>query len=101
MNHCGVGMRTIQKQMGHKHISTTALYCDISDEMLRTLWNCFDFGAQRVVVTSSSYSRVIPRKGTSDRRRCPLLGLKRTSLISAQMSANDPKRTFARRTIRT
>jgi len=28
-------MRTIQKLMGHKHISTTALYCDISDEMLR------------------------------------------------------------------
>ena len=32
---CGVGMRTIQKLMGHKHISTTALYCDVSDEMLR------------------------------------------------------------------
>ncbi|HKS74265.1 MAG TPA: site-specific integrase, partial [Terriglobales bacterium] len=31
----GVGMRTIQKLMGHKHISTTALYCDVSDEMLR------------------------------------------------------------------
>jgi site-specific recombinase XerD len=35
MNDCGVGMRTIQKLMGHKHISTTGLYCDISDEMLR------------------------------------------------------------------
>lgn len=32
---CGVGMRTIQKLMGHKHISTTALYCDVSDEQLR------------------------------------------------------------------
>jgi integrase/recombinase XerD len=31
----GVGMRTIQRLMGHKHISTTALYCDVSDEMLR------------------------------------------------------------------
>jgi integrase/recombinase XerD len=31
----GVGMRTIQKRMGHKHISTTALYCDVSDEQLR------------------------------------------------------------------
>jgi integrase/recombinase XerD len=31
----GVGMRTIQKLMGHKHISTTALYCEVSDEMLR------------------------------------------------------------------
>jgi integrase/recombinase XerD len=31
----GVGMRTIQKLMGHKHISTTALYCEVSDDMLR------------------------------------------------------------------
>ena len=31
----GVGMRTIQKLMGHKHIGTTALYCDVSDETLR------------------------------------------------------------------
>ena len=31
----GVGMRTIQKLMGHKHISTTGLYCEVSDEMLR------------------------------------------------------------------
>lgn len=31
----GVGMRTIQKLMGHKNISTTALYCDVSDEQLR------------------------------------------------------------------
>jgi integrase/recombinase XerD len=35
LNAQGVGMRTIQKLMGHKHISTTALYCDVSDEMLR------------------------------------------------------------------
>jgi integrase len=35
LNAKGVGMRTIQKLMGHKHISTTALYCDVSDEMLR------------------------------------------------------------------
>ena len=31
----GVGMRTIQKLMGHKHISTTALYCEVSEEQLR------------------------------------------------------------------
>jgi integrase len=31
----GVGMRTIQKLMGHMDISTTSLYCDLSDEMLR------------------------------------------------------------------
>ena len=30
-----VGMKTIQKLMGHKHIGTTALYCDVSDDMLR------------------------------------------------------------------
>jgi integrase/recombinase XerD len=35
LNACGVGMRTIQKLMGHKHISTTALYCDVSDEVLQ------------------------------------------------------------------
>jgi integrase/recombinase XerD len=35
LNAKGVGMRTIQKLMGHKYISTTALYCDVSDEMLR------------------------------------------------------------------
>jgi integrase/recombinase XerD len=35
LNAKGIGMRTIQKLMGHKHISTTALYCDVSDDMLR------------------------------------------------------------------
>lgn len=35
LNAKGVGMRTIQKLMGHKHISTTALYCDVSDDLLR------------------------------------------------------------------
>ncbi len=35
LNARGVGMRTIQKLMGHKHIATTALYCDVSEEMLR------------------------------------------------------------------
>lgn len=35
LNAKGVGMRTIQKLMGHKHISTTATYCDVSDEQLQ------------------------------------------------------------------
>lgn len=35
LNAKGVGMRTIQKLMGHSNIQTTALYCDVSDEMLR------------------------------------------------------------------
>jgi site-specific recombinase XerD len=30
-------MRTIQKLMGHKHIGTTALYCDVSDDMRNAL----------------------------------------------------------------
>jgi site-specific recombinase XerD len=29
-------MRTIQKLMGHRHIGTTALYCDVADDMLRS-----------------------------------------------------------------
>ena len=35
LNAKGVGMKTIQKLMGHRHIATTALYCDVSDEMLK------------------------------------------------------------------
>ncbi len=35
LNEKGVGMRTIQKLMGHQHIGTTALYCDVSDDTLR------------------------------------------------------------------
>jgi integrase/recombinase XerD len=35
LNAKGVGMRTIQKLMGHRHIGTTALYCDVSDEQMR------------------------------------------------------------------
>jgi integrase/recombinase XerD len=35
LNAKGVGMRTIQKLMGHRHIGTTALYCGVSDEQLR------------------------------------------------------------------
>ena len=31
----GVGMRTIQKLMGHRNIGTTALYCDVSDATMR------------------------------------------------------------------
>ena len=35
LNAKGVGMRTIQRLMGHRHIGTTALYCDVSDDMMR------------------------------------------------------------------
>jgi integrase/recombinase XerD len=35
LNEKGVGMRTIQKLMGHRHIGTTAAYCDVSDETMR------------------------------------------------------------------
>jgi integrase/recombinase XerD len=35
LNEKGVGMRTIQKLMGHRHIGTTALYCEVSDEVMR------------------------------------------------------------------
>ncbi len=35
LNEKGVGMRTIQRLMGHRNIGTTALYCDVSDTTLR------------------------------------------------------------------
>jgi integrase/recombinase XerD len=35
LNAKGIGMRTIQKLMGHKHIGTTAMYCDVSDDIMR------------------------------------------------------------------
>jgi integrase/recombinase XerD len=35
LNASGVGMKTIQKLMGHRHIGTTALYCEVSDETMR------------------------------------------------------------------
>jgi integrase/recombinase XerD len=35
LNAKGIGMRTIQKLTGHKHIGTTALYCDVSEDLLR------------------------------------------------------------------
>src|SRR5262249_25053870 len=31
LNEKGIGMRTIQRLMGHKHIGTTALYCEVSE----------------------------------------------------------------------
>jgi integrase/recombinase XerD len=36
LNERGVGMRTIQKLMGHRHIGTTALYCEVSEEIMRS-----------------------------------------------------------------
>jgi integrase/recombinase XerD len=35
LNGKGVGMGTIQKPMGHRHIGTTALYCEVSDTTMR------------------------------------------------------------------
>jgi integrase/recombinase XerD len=35
LNERGVGMKTIQKLMGHRNIGTTALYCEVSDAMMR------------------------------------------------------------------
>ena len=35
LNAKGVGMKTIQKLLGHRHIGTTALYCEVSENMLR------------------------------------------------------------------
>lgn len=35
LNAKGVGMRTIQKLMGHRHIGTTALYCEVSEDVMR------------------------------------------------------------------
>jgi integrase/recombinase XerD len=35
LNAKGVGMRTIQKLMGHRHIGTTALYCEVSEAVMR------------------------------------------------------------------
>ena len=35
LNEKGVGMKTIQRLMGHKNISTTALYCEVSDTVMR------------------------------------------------------------------
>jgi integrase/recombinase XerD len=39
LNAKGIGMRTIQMLMGHKHIGTTALYCDVSEKTLRNSVN--------------------------------------------------------------
>jgi integrase/recombinase XerD len=35
LNEKGVGMKTIQRLMGHKNIGTTAMYCEVSDTVLR------------------------------------------------------------------
>ena len=35
LNERGVGMKTIQRLMGHRNIGTTALYCDVSDRTMR------------------------------------------------------------------
>jgi integrase/recombinase XerD len=36
LNEKGVGMKTIQRLMGHKNIATTALYCEVSDTVMRS-----------------------------------------------------------------
>jgi integrase/recombinase XerD len=60
LNAQGVGMRTIQKLMGHKHIGTTALYCEISEDTMREgsgSWcvGLYGFvGAERNIVFFSS-----------------------------------------------
>ena len=35
LNEKRVGMKTIQRLMGHRHIGTTAPYCEVSDAMMR------------------------------------------------------------------
>jgi integrase/recombinase XerD len=35
LNEKGVGMKTIQQLMGHRNISTTALYCEVSEAVMR------------------------------------------------------------------
>lgn len=35
LNEKDVGMKTIQRLMGHKNITTTALYCEVSDAIMR------------------------------------------------------------------
>jgi integrase/recombinase XerD len=35
LNAKGIGMRTIQKLMGHRHIGTTALYCEVPEDVMR------------------------------------------------------------------
>lgn len=36
LNEKGVGMKTIQRLMGHRNISTTALYCEVSEKVMRS-----------------------------------------------------------------
>jgi integrase/recombinase XerD len=35
LNERGVGMKTIQRLMGHRNIATTAMYCEVSDAVMR------------------------------------------------------------------
>lgn len=35
LNEKGIGMKTIQRLMGHKNIGTTALYCEVSEIIMR------------------------------------------------------------------
>ena len=35
LNARGVGMKTIQRLLGHRNIGTTALYCEVSEDQLR------------------------------------------------------------------
>lgn len=36
LNERGVGMKTIQRLMGHKNIATTAIYCEVSEATMRS-----------------------------------------------------------------
>ena len=38
LNAKGIGMKTIQRLMGHQHISATAVYRDVTDDMLREMF---------------------------------------------------------------
>src|SRR4029077_998425 len=48
LNEKGVGIKTIQKLMGHRNIATTALYCEVSDAMMRNAVELVLIGRNRL-----------------------------------------------------